>query len=144
MLLQVARGWGLFAPLGANCYCDVRDVASGIITAAERGSPGRRYILAGPSLSYFQAWRIFAAATGGTPPVFPAGPIVRVAAGLVGDMVTRLTGHEPDVNSAATAIAAQRRNFTSARAERELGYRPRPLLQSATDAWHWFRQNGYV
>jgi len=76
--------------------------------------------------------------------VFPAGPIVRVAAGLVGDMVTRLTGHEPDVNSAATAIAAQRRNFTSARAERELGYRPRPLLQSATDAWHWFRQNGYV
>lgn len=144
MLLQVARGWGLFAPLGANCYCDVRDVATGIITAAERGSPGRRYILAGPSLSYFQAWRIFAVATGGTPPVFPAGPILRVAAGRVGDIVTTLTGREPDVNSAAAAVAAQKRYFSSERAERELGYRPRPLLESATDAWRWFRQNGYV
>lgn len=144
MLLQVARGWALFAPLGANCYCDVRDVATGIVMAAERGSPGRRYILAGPSLSYFQAWRIFAQATGATPPLFPAGPILRIAAGRVGDMVTAVTGREPDVNSAATAVAAQRRNFTSARAERELGYRPRPLLESATDAWHWFRQNGYV
>ena len=144
MLLQVARGWGLFAPLGANCYCDVRDVAAGIVTAAERGSPGRRYILAGPSLTYFQAWRIFAQATGGTPPLVPAGPLVRIAAGRVGDLVTKLTGHEPDVNSAVTAIAAQKRNFTSARAERELEYRPRPLLESATDAWNWFRQNGYV
>jgi dihydroflavonol-4-reductase len=144
MLLQVAKGWGLFAPLGANCYCDVRDVASGIVAAIDRGSPGRRYILAGPSLSYFQAWRVFARATGATPPVFPAGPILRIAAGRVGDMVTTFTGREPDVNSAATAIAAQKRNFSSARAEQELGYRPRPLLESAADAWHWFRQNGYV
>ena len=25
MLLQVAKGWGLFAPLGINSYCDVRE-----------------------------------------------------------------------------------------------------------------------
>ena len=107
MLLQVARGWGLFAPLGANSYCDVRDVAAGIHAALRKGEPGRRYILAGETLSYFQAWRIFAEVTGGTPPVFPAGPLARIAAGRVGDLVTRLTGREPDVNSAAAAMSAQ-------------------------------------
>jgi dihydroflavonol-4-reductase len=144
MLLHVAKGWALWAPLGANSYCDVRDVVSGILAAAERGQSGRRYILAGELLTYFQAWRIFAQVTGGTPPVFPAGPLIRIGAGRFGDLVAKLTGREPDVNSAATAISAQTRNFSSARAERELDYRPRPLREAAADAWQWFRSNGYV
>ncbi len=129
MLLQVAKGWGLFAPSGANSYCDVRDVAAGILAAIENGQPGRRYILAGDTLSYFQAWRIFADVSGGTPPVLPAGPVLRIAAGCVGDLFTRLTGRERDVNSAATGIAAQKRNFSSDRAKAELGYRSRPCAK---------------
>lgn len=144
MLLQVARGWGLWAPLGANVFCDVRDVADGIRAALRQGQPGRRYILGGPLLSYFQAWRVFAKATGATPPVFPAGPMIRLGAGYFGDLVTLVTGREPDVNSAAVRISAQRRNFSSARAVKELGYHPRPLEEAAGDAWAWFRQNGYV
>jgi len=144
MLLSVARGWGVFAPLGMNNYCDVRDVAAGILSAAELGKPGRRYILGGERLSYFQAWRIFAEVTGGTPPVYPLGPMARGVTGFVGDLLTRLTGREGDVNSAATSVSGQNRNFTSARAEAELGYRARPLREAATDAWIWFHQNGYV
>jgi dihydroflavonol-4-reductase len=144
MLLQVAKGWGLFAPLGANSYCDVRDVVTGILAALERGQPGRRYILGGQVLSYFQAWRIFAEVTGGTPPIVPIGAILRMGAGYAGDLVARLSGREGDINSAATAMSAQWRNFSSARAEAELGYRCRPLREAATDAWEWFRRNGYV
>jgi dihydroflavonol-4-reductase len=144
MLLQVARGWGLFAPLGSNSYCDVRDVVAGILAAAERGQSGRRYILAGETLTYFQAWRIFAAATGGTPPVIPAGPIARSIAGYYGDLRGMLTGHEPDVNSAATQMSAQYRNVTSARAEAELGYHSRPLAEASADAWAWFREHKFV
>ncbi len=40
MLLEVARGRGLLAPHGWFSVCDVRDVASGIISAAERGAAG--------------------------------------------------------------------------------------------------------
>lgn len=144
MLLHVARGWGLFAPLGTNNYCDVRDVVSGILAAVGKGRPGRRYILGGERLSYFQAWRIFADVTGGTPPVIPAGPLMRIVAGYFGDARAKLLGSEPDINSASTATSAQKRNFTSARAEAELGYRPRGLREAATDAWTWFREHGYV
>ncbi len=144
MLLQVAKGWGLFAPLGANSYCDVRDVAAGILTALDRGQCGRRYVLAGEVLSYFKAWRIFAKATGATPPLAPVGPLARKGAGYCGDAFRWLTGREPDVNSAATAISAQWRNFSSARAQAELGFHSRPLAASSADAWAWFRANGYV
>ncbi len=82
--------------------------------------------------------------TGGTPPIIPAGPLARMGAGYVGDLVARLTGREPDVNSAATAMSAQRRHVSSARAQAELDYRPRPLREAAAAAWEWFRENGYV
>jgi dihydroflavonol-4-reductase len=144
MLLSVGKGWGLFVPTGNNCFCDVRDVADGILAAFERGRSGRRYILGGPVLSYRQAWRIFAEVSGGTPPVFPLGPLNRYGAGYVGDLAGKLIGRELIVNSAATRMAAQKRNYSSARAEAELGYRVRPLRESAADAWQWFRENGYV
>ena len=144
MLLEVARNRGLVAPLGTNNYCDVRDVAAGILTSADRGATGRRYILGGERLSYFQAWRIFAKVTHAVPPLLPAGPLVRRLAGAAGDAWTRLTGREGDVNSAATMIAAQARNFVSTRAERELDYHPRPLVEAAEAAWQWFREHKYA
>jgi dihydroflavonol-4-reductase len=34
--------------------------------------------------------------------------------------------------------------FTSAKAERELGYRARPYVEGLRDAIAWFREAGYV
>ena len=34
--------------------------------------------------------------------------------------------------------------FTSAKAERELGYRPRPARAAIADAVAWFKKNGYL
>ncbi len=144
MLLEVARNRALFAPLGTNNFCDVRDVAAGVLAAAERGAAGRRDILGGERLSYFQAWRIFAKVTRSLPPLLPAGPLIRLAAGRCGDLWTKLTGREGDINSAATTSSAQLRNFQSTRAERELQYHSRPLAESAADAWKWFREHGYA
>jgi dihydroflavonol-4-reductase len=119
-------------------------VADGILAALERGQPGRRYILGGENLTYRQAWRIFAEVSGGTPPMFPVGPLVRYGAGYVGDIVATFTQNEPLVNSAATAIAAQKRCFSSDRAKAELGYHVRPVREAAADAWAWFKARGYV
>jgi dihydroflavonol-4-reductase len=144
MLLEVARGRGLFAPLGTNNFCDVRDVAAGILAAAERGQAGRRYILGGQTLSYFQAWRIFAEVSGARRPLLPAGPLLRFAAGRCGDLWTRISGREPDVNSAATAMSGQQRHVSSARAQAELGYSHRPIREAAEAAWAWFQEHGYA
>ena len=144
MLLEVGAGKGLLAPPGGNDFVDVRDVAAGILAALDRGVAGRRYILGGHGLSYLEAWRIFARVTGRRPPLGTAPRAAVRIAGLVGDLAARFRRREPDVNSAATAMSMLAHNFSCRRAEAELGYRFRPLDESAADAWEWFRARGYV
>ena len=144
MLLEVGAGRGLFAPSGANDFVDVRDVAAGIIAAAERGRTGRRYILGGHPLSYFDAWRLFARVTGRMLPLGIAPrPIVQVA-GWCGDLAALVARREPPVNSAAVAMSLLRHNFSCARAEAELGYFYRPLETTVADAWQWFIDHGFA
>lgn len=143
MLLQVARCRALIAPPGGNDFCDVRHVAGGILAAMERGATGRRYILGGQALTYFEAWRIFAEVTESRPPLFTAGRRAVRAVGLAGSFWGSLTGREPDVNSATAAISTQPHHFSSARAESELGYRPGAVRDAAATAWEWFREWGY-
>jgi dihydroflavonol-4-reductase len=144
MLLKIATGWGMLAPPGANSYCDVRDVAAGIVAALQSGRTGQRYILAGKSLTYMEALRIFAPITGQRPPFRTAiKPTIRLI-GYVGDLLAWITGRESDVNSAATEMSLLPKNFSSARAAAELGYHTRDVEQSAADAWAWLKQYGYT
>ncbi len=144
VLLKMATGWGIIAPPGTNSYCDVRDVAAGIVAALERGRTGQRYILAGKTLSHMEAMRIFAGVTGVKPPNRVAIRPTIKAIGAVGDLVAWVTGHETEVNSAATGMSLLPKNYSSARAEAELGYHTRDVAESAADAWAWFKQHGYV
>src|SRR5262249_39720956 len=144
MLLKIATGWAFLAPPGANSYCDVRDVADGIVSALERGRIGQRYILAGKTLTYREALAIIAPITGRRPPFRTAiRPTIRLI-GLVGDLLAWVTGRESDVNSAATEMSILPKNYSSARAAAELGYQSRDVEQSAADAWAWLKQYGYA
>ena len=144
MLLQVARGRGVLAPKGGNTFCDPRDVATGILLAIERGKTARRYILGGESLSYLDAWRMMAEITGGARPWFRAGPLMRVGAGVIGDLVTFMTGREPDFNSAAVRMSSLPHYFSSHRAENELGYTHRAAREAFQAAWDWFVEHGHA
>ncbi|MDX1964365.1 MAG: NAD-dependent epimerase/dehydratase family protein [Pirellulales bacterium] len=144
MLLEVARGWAKLSPPGGNDFVDVRDVALGILTACARGKTGRRYILGGTPLSYFDAWTLFAEITGAKPPWRNARTPMLWLAGTAGDLIYRLTGKEPDFNSAAVAMSRIEHHYSYARAAAELDYRPRDLRETVTAAWEWFVDHGYA
>jgi dihydroflavonol-4-reductase len=144
MLLTVARQFTPVAPTGGCCLCDVRDVTAGILAAWQRGTRGRPYILGGHNMRYIEAWRLFAEVGQGSAPWFCAGPLMRVLGGRFGDLYAKLTGREPDVNSAAVAMSSQYHYYRSDRAQQELGYRIRPARETVVDAWQWFREHGYV
>ena len=132
------------APPGTNSYCDVRDVAAGLIAALEKAPAGDRYILAGKTLSYMEAIKIFARVTGQRPPFRIARNITIKLIGCLGDLFSSIVGHELDVNSAASAMSMLPKYFSSAKAQTELGYHTRDVEQSAADAWAWFRLHGYT
>ena len=143
MLLEVTR-FSLFAPVGAQNFGDVRDVAAGAISAAQRGRPGERYILGGHNLSFRDAWTKMAALAGKAGPRLPMGPIFRAIAGPACDLRTLIARSEGAANSAALALGRQSHCFNSDKAQRELGYTIRPFDETLADAWRWFSEHGYV
>ncbi|HQU44949.1 MAG TPA: NAD-dependent epimerase/dehydratase family protein [Pirellulales bacterium] len=144
MLLAVARGQGLAAPPGGNDFCDVRDVAAGILAAAETGIAGRRYILGGHPLSYYEAWSLFAEITGRRRPMRVMRVPVVHALGALGSLWGRITGREPDLNRAAAALSVMEHHFSAERAVRELGYQMRSVREATVAAWEWFVGHGYT
>lgn len=144
MLIEVVKRFTPFAPAGGISVCDVRDVAQGIVAALSTAPAGRAFVLAGHNLTYLKLWQHFADIAGGSRPLCRSGPLMRILAGRVGDVWGRMTGSEPDVNSAAVKLSDQFHYFSSARAQRELGYQIRPLDESIGDAWRWFREYSFV
>jgi dihydroflavonol-4-reductase len=141
MLLRIASGWAKVAPPGNNSFCDVREVSLATIEAARRAPAGRRFILAGHSLSYLDAWTIFARIVGvGKPWLTPPGPISMIVASWFGDLKARLFEREGDVNSASIAMLSFPRYYSSARAVSELGYRLTTVEKMTADAWRWFQE----
>jgi dihydroflavonol-4-reductase len=144
MLLELATGWARLAPPGGNDFCDVRDVAAGILAAAERGQRGRRYILGGEAFSFMEAWSLFAEIIGVRPPWRKALPPGLWIFGHFGDLRGWFTGREPNLNSAAVALSRLEHHYSYARAAAELDYRPRPAREAAETAWQWFKAHGYA
>ena len=147
MLLEVATKFTPFGPWGGYSVCDIREVAAAICRIAVEGSKTaghRRYILAGNNIRYIDAWRVFAEVSGGSKPICPAGPLMRVAAGWWGDWMAKITGKEGDVNSAGIGMSDLFHYYDSSRAENDLGYRIRPVEESSKAAWDWFREHGYA
>ncbi len=140
MLLSMAKHFTPMVPMGGVSVVDVRDVAAGMIAARERGTAGRTYILAGHNLAYRQLWEMMAEVVGVRAPRIPLGPVNRMIASKAMDLVTRVTGREPLLNSAALNLSSKRLWFSSQRATEELGYRFRPAMESLQDAWRWLVQ----
>lgn len=141
MMLEVGTGWKPIAPSGGGSLCDSRDVAAGAIAAIEADCmPGREYILAGYNWTYEHLWREMAKRMGTRPPIRAAGPGLEFLAGLAGDFWGRITGNEPDFNSAGVAMSGQYHWYSSDRARRELGYQNRDPEQTLDDAADWIQQ----
>ena len=140
MIVEVSKAWRPFAPRGGASVCDVRDVAAAVISAIEHPSnDGRQYILGGHNMTYFQLWKEITRRTSTRGPITPTGPIALWIAGIFGDLKTRITRHESDINSAAIRMSSLYHWYDSSRAKAELGYQIRDLGETLDDAVDWLR-----
>jgi dihydroflavonol-4-reductase len=132
-----------FVATGLN-FAHVDDIAEGHLLAFERGRIGERYILGGENLSLQELLAAVAGLTGRRVPriKLPRGPLFPLAFGA--EAVARLTGKEPLLTVDGLRMSRYQMFFTSAKAERELGYRSRPYQEGVVDALAWFRQAGYL
>lgn len=116
MIRGVATGrYRAYPRIGLNLV-DVRDVARGHLLALERGRPGERYLLGGVDLTLREIFTAIADLAG-RPRLRTVVPYPAIRAGAVLGLVNR---HE-------AILARTPAYFSSAKAERELGYRPGPI-----------------
>jgi len=132
-----------FVDTGLNLV-HVDDVATGHVAALERGAIGERYILGGENVSLADMLRDIARLVGGRPPrlELPRAPLYPLAAAA--QMFAVVTGREPLLTLDGLRMSRQRMFFTSAKAERDLGFRARPYVEGLRDAIDWFGAGGYL
>ncbi len=126
---------------GGNNYVDVRDVACGHLLVAERGRPGERYILGGHNRSAAAFFADLARAAGR--PIFrlqlpdALGPVFAALTGL-----RSRPGKRPYLTPGQARLAPLFFYYNTAKAERELGYRARPLRQTLAEAYAFWMRRG--
>jgi dihydroflavonol-4-reductase len=124
---------------------DASECARGHVLALEKARPGERYILGGENLTLKQILDKLAAITGIPAPTVKVPHAVAMMA-AVGDTVVTgyIRGREPRATIDAVRMGRKKMFVTSAKAERELGFRIVPVDTALRRAVEWFRQNGYV
>ncbi|MCX4091172.1 NAD-dependent epimerase/dehydratase family protein [Nocardia sp. alder85J] len=111
---------------------DVRDVATGLMLAAERGRTGENYLLPGAMVSMLELTRLAAAGNGRRGPAFAIPPKVISAAMPVLEPIGKLFGSDRVSRAAMGALLAAP-EVDGAKARAELGYRPRPTADTVRD-----------
>ncbi|MGB0575637.1 MAG: hopanoid-associated sugar epimerase [Alphaproteobacteria bacterium] len=133
-----------FVDTGLNVV-HVDDVAEGHVLAWQKGKIGERYILGGENLPLGEILSEISELVGRKPPRIgiPHGVVMPIA--YISEALTRLSGGEkPLVAVDEVRMARKKMYFSSAKAQKELGYSPRPVREAFVDAVNWFRDNGYL
>jgi dihydroflavonol-4-reductase len=144
VIVEAANGkMPAFVDSGLNLV-HVDDVATGHLLALEHGTIGERYILGGTDVMLGAMLAEIAALVGRKPPLLriPRAPLFPLA--WANEQIARITGGDPFLTVDSLRMARYRMFFSSAKAARELGYRPRPHRQALVDALDWFAQAGMI
>jgi dihydroflavonol-4-reductase len=138
------RKFPAYVETGLNLV-DATECARGHIQALEKGRSGERYILGGENLTLKQILDRLAAITGLPSPSVKLPYFFALATGVVDEMVTgRLLGREPRATIDAVRMGRKMMFVSSAKAERELGWRTVPVEGALRRSVDWFRSNGYA
>jgi dihydroflavonol-4-reductase len=138
IIVETASGrMPAFVDTGLNLV-HVDDVAEGHLLAFEKGRIGESYILGGENVPLKEMLASIAKLAGRRPPRvrLPQAPLFPLA--YAAETVARVTGKEPFLTVDALRMSTHHMFFSSAKAQRDLGYRARPYALALVDALDWF------
>ncbi len=138
------RKFPAYVDTGLNLV-DVHQCARGHLLAMEKARPGERYILGGENLTLKQILDKLSTITGLPSPTVKLPYAVAFAFGALD---TAVTGHllkkEPRASLDEVRMGRKIMFVSSAKAERELGWRIVAVDGAMRRAVDWFQANGYV
>ena len=143
-LIQIINGELPAGIDGDFNLCDVRDLAQGVIGAAEKGRCGECYILANEPVTFKEFCRMITDESGGKKvsvflPIFAANIM-----GAAMEMKAKRTGEKPVMTTFGVYSMARNNCFDSSKAKEELGYSTRPYEETIKDMISWLIEEGIL
>jgi nucleoside-diphosphate-sugar epimerase len=144
LFLMVRDGKLRGVPPARMTFAHVREVVGAHIAAADKGENGGQYLLGGENRRMLDFVREIAILLGRPAPTkeMPLS-FVRFAA-AVGDFASRFSGKEPAVTPEIAALMGRVSIVSSAKAQRELGYRVVSLPEMVKDCYDWMVAEGRI
>ena len=130
---------------GGYDWVDVRDVVKGTISAMEKGRTGERYLLSGKWESLVNLFLVIKELHPGTKmlPVLPYW-VALIGVPFLKAWAWSLKKRPLYTRDSIKILKSAPRRIISEKAEKELNYTHRPLVETITDTLEWFRQNNYI
>ena len=127
-------------------WVHVRDVATGHLLAAEKGSIGERYILGHSEGNWTmrEAFAVLEQISGIPAPKLRVPYALALGAAYIDETLSRFTHQPPKAPLAGVRMARDKMWFNPNRAIWDLGLPQTPPEQAFAAAVTWFRTNGYV
>lgn len=129
---------------GAYDFVDVRDVALGLLLAAEKGQSGRHYIFSGAQVQVPELMKELERNIGYPAPTYEIPSTIARAAGVLASVYYSLVRRKPVFTAYSIDVLKSNSQVSSARARKELGFTTRPWQESIRDHVEWFRNEGIL
>ena len=112
----------------------VDDAARAMILGAEKGRVGERYLISEKMITNAEVARIAAEAAGVAPPAKSLPLAMSYALATMGTVKARLRGTDEQLSLASLRLMRAEAPVDCAKARRELGWEPRPVEESISEA----------
>lgn len=142
LVVAFARGGMRVYLDGGYDFVDVRDVAAGLVAAAEQGRPGEGYLLSGEQITVREMLHQLAELTGLRPPRWRVPAWCADAAAPVTTFCSRVFRTKPLFTTDSLFYLRSNSVTNSTKARRDLGFRSRPVRESLADTVLWFAETG--
>ncbi len=128
-LKKIPKSISFYFDFGLNLI-DTDDVVSGIISCIEKGRPGERYLLTGENIDPQKAFAMAKEFLGIRKPFIkiPIGLLYPIA--FIMELASRIRRKRPKFHRGLAKLARYRFFYANDKAQRELGFKPRPLHET--------------
>lgn len=144
MFVMVRDGKLPGVPPAQLSFAHVAEVVSAHIAAADRGTNGGQYILAGENRSMLDLVTEISLLLGKPAPKGEMSATLLKIVAHVGDFLSNFTGKQPAITPEMADGLGGAFTVTSAKAQKELGYRIVPLKVMVKDCYDWMKAEGRI
>lgn len=129
-------------PEGYYNFVDVRDIARGQVAAWKQGKSGETYILAGEKISLKAYLKLIQIAVGRRISIISLPLWLCKMGAFFSHIFYKISKKDPLVTKESLEIVRSNCNISCEKAKKEIGYSPRPIIDTVKDTISWFGRFG--